>query len=79
VRIRSGVGTTVLVYAVPGRSAGPIATFQPTIADQTFPVQLSALTGTHTWYRVEVRSPGAVPAAPVNGRLGEFFLGRRVR
>ncbi|MEV6868065.1 CehA/McbA family metallohydrolase [Streptosporangium subroseum] len=59
VRIRNGAGTRVLIYASPGRSAGPLATFTPDTADQTYltPFTLDAV---HTWYRAEVRAPGAL-------------------
>ncbi|MFD0736429.1 CehA/McbA family metallohydrolase [Planotetraspora mira] len=57
VRIRGGAGAKVLVYASPGRTAGPLATFTPGSADQTYLVPFT-LDGTHNWFRAEVRAPG---------------------
>ncbi|WP_204072576.1 CehA/McbA family metallohydrolase [Planotetraspora phitsanulokensis] len=57
VRIRGGVGTKVHVYASPGRAAGPLATFTPASADQTYLVPFT-LDGAHNWFRAEVRAPG---------------------
>jgi hypothetical protein len=68
VRIRSGAGTTVRVYAAPGRPAGPVATFTPTTADQTYLVPIQ-LTGPQSWYRVEVRAPGAASGANADPTL----------
>ncbi|AWS43538.1 hypothetical protein DKM19_21305 [Streptosporangium sp. 'caverna'] len=59
VRIRSGAGTRVLIYASPGRSAGPLATFTPDTADQTYLIPFT-LGAVHNWYRAEVRAPGAL-------------------
>lgn len=63
VTVTSGAGTRVLVYANPGRSAGRYAEFQQTQADQTYVLPLSLGEGDHSWYRVELRSPGAVSSS----------------
>ncbi|WP_345635026.1 CehA/McbA family metallohydrolase [Rugosimonospora acidiphila] len=68
VRIQSGAGTTVRVYASPGRSAGPVATVTPSAADETHLVPIR-LTGAQTWYRVEVRAPGAASGAEADPTL----------
>lgn len=60
VRAQRATGTTVTVYAAPGRSAGPLATFAPATDDETYLLPL-ALASDQVWYRVEVRSPGALP------------------
>ena len=57
VRVKAAAGMRVLVYAAPGRSAGPAATYVPVTDDQTYLLPLT-VTGEHTWYRVEVRAPG---------------------
>ncbi|GII58027.1 hypothetical protein Pth03_64160 [Planotetraspora thailandica] len=57
VRVRGGAGARVLVYASPGRSAGPLATFTPNSADQTYVVPFT-LGDVHNWFRAEVRAPG---------------------
>jgi hypothetical protein len=66
VRVQQGVGTTVLVYASPGRAAGPIASFRPTSPDETRVVE-AAVTGEQVWWRAEARgvSPNAgLPSDP---------------
>ncbi len=60
VRAERATGTTVTVYAAPGRSAGPLATFAPTTDDETYLLPLT-LASDQVWYRVEVRSPGPLP------------------
>lgn len=60
VKVAGGLGTSVLVYASPGRSAGPIATFRPVRDDETFELPLRLHGLEHNWYRVEARSPGDV-------------------
>jgi hypothetical protein len=57
VRVKRAPGSTVLVYASPGRSAGPIATFTPASLDDTFRVPIVA---GPAWYRVEVRGAGGL-------------------
>jgi hypothetical protein len=58
VRAQRAVGDNVVVYAAPGRSAGPIASLPVTTLDQTFlvPVTLGP-----AWYRTEVRGVGSPP------------------
>ncbi|MEV4812137.1 CehA/McbA family metallohydrolase [Micromonospora avicenniae] len=68
VRVRAGVGARVLVYAAPGRSAGPVATYVPTKDDQTWLIPLT-LTVDHTWYRVEVRAPGELSGRDADPNL----------
>jgi hypothetical protein len=78
VRVKGGKGTTVHVYEAPGRSAGPVATFTPRTADETYemPLTFKGVAGGHasgqgasgygtghTWYRVEARSPGSASGA----------------
>lgn len=54
VRIQRGAGTTVLVYASPGRSAGPIATYRPVLPDETYELKVP-VRGPHSWWRAEAR------------------------
>ena len=66
IRVRQGVGTTVLVYASPGRSVGPLATYRPSTPDETY-LLTAPVTGDHTWWRAEARgvSPNAgLPTDP---------------
>ena len=60
VHVLRGLGTTVLIYRKPGRSAGEFASFTPLGLDNTFEVDIVA-EEQPTWYRVELRGPG-VPA-----------------
>lgn len=62
VRVKAAKGMTVHVYAAPGRSAGPVATFTPQKSDETYELPLVLKGADHTWYRVEARSPAAPPA-----------------
>lgn len=62
VRIKRGVGTTVRVYAAPGATGAPVATFRPTKLDQAFTLPL----GTAAWYRAEVRGVGGPPGVPTD-------------
>ncbi|GHJ41731.1 CehA/McbA family metallohydrolase [Streptomyces sp. TS71-3] len=59
VTVVGGTGTTVEVYKAPGRSAGPVATFSPAKQTETYELPLAPSGADHTWYRAEVRSPGA--------------------
>jgi hypothetical protein len=68
VHIKNGAGTSVYVFASPGRSAGPLAVFTPTTTDQTFLLPVSIPAGA-SWYRVEVRSPGALAGLDSNPNL----------
>lgn len=74
VRVRGGAGTRLLVYASPGRSAGPMATFTPGSADETYLLPL-ALSGTHNWYRAEVRAPGEVSGRGADPNLPDQLRG----
>ncbi|GAA4981469.1 hypothetical protein GCM10023317_05340 [Actinopolymorpha pittospori] len=60
VRVQSGKGARVLVYATPGRSAGPLAEFTAASDDETYDVPLAFPAGVerHAWFRAEVRQPG---------------------
>ncbi|WP_055586705.1 CehA/McbA family metallohydrolase [Peterkaempfera griseoplana] len=69
VKVTSGAGTTVSVYAAPGRSAGPIATFTPRKATETYVLPLTLDHADHTWYRVEVRSPGSASGSEADPNL----------
>ncbi|MEV1331346.1 CehA/McbA family metallohydrolase [Micromonospora costi] len=68
VRVRAARGMRVLVYAAPGRSAGPIATYVPEKDDQTWLLPLT-LGGDHAWYRVEVRAPGELSGRDADPNL----------
>lgn len=68
VRALRAAGTTVSVYAAPGRSAGALATFKPDTADETYLLPL-VLPADQTWFRVEVRSPGALPGVDSDPNL----------
>lgn len=72
----NGLGARVLVYAAPGRSAGPIAEFTPTaVGGQSFVIDVTTPEEA-TWYRAEARSIGlAEPSSLVFGLvLGPFEL-----
>ncbi|MEU6597621.1 CehA/McbA family metallohydrolase [Streptomyces flaveolus] len=69
VKVVSGQGTTVSVYAAPGRSAGPIATFLPRKASETYELPLTIENGDHTWYRAEARSPGSTSGSEADPNL----------
>jgi len=58
IHAQRALGDNVVVYAAPGRSAGPIASLPVTTLDQTFlvPVTFGA-----AWYRAEVRGVGTPP------------------
>jgi hypothetical protein len=58
VRVKRGIGTSVVIYAAPGRGAGPIAVLHPIRADQTFKVPVTV---GPAWYRAEVRGFGGPP------------------
>ncbi|MFC0508998.1 CehA/McbA family metallohydrolase [Micromonospora costi] len=68
VRVRAATGMRVLVYAAPGRSAGPVATYVPEKDDQTWLLPLT-LSGDHAWYRVEVRAPGELSGRDADPNL----------
>ncbi|MEO3873407.1 CehA/McbA family metallohydrolase [Nonomuraea sp. B12E4] len=74
VRVRSATGMRVLVYAAPGRSAGPVATYVPDKADQTYLLPLT-LKGDHTWYRVEARAPGDLSGRDADPNLPDQLRG----
>lgn len=59
----NGIGTRILVYAAPGRSAGPIAEFFPTaVGSEVFTLELTT-PDAPTWYRAEARSIGLTEPA----------------
>jgi len=68
VRVKAGAGTTVHVYAAPGRSAGPLTTFSPASDDEQHLVPIT-LMGDHSWFRVEVRAPGSPSGADTDPNL----------
>ncbi|MFG1704149.1 CehA/McbA family metallohydrolase [Nonomuraea sp. M3C6] len=74
VRVQHGAGARVLVYASPGRSAGPVATYTPGSDDETYHLPVS-LKGTHTWYRAEVRAPGALSGRDADPNLPDQLRG----
>lgn len=57
IRVQRGAGTTVRVYAAPGKAKGakPLAVVHPAKGDKTYLVPIAAKL---PWYRVEVRGPG---------------------
>jgi hypothetical protein len=69
VKVEAAKGMTVHVYAAPGRSAGPVATFRPQKAKETFEVPLLIKGTDHTWYRVEARSPGSAAGSEADPNL----------
>lgn len=60
VRVKNGVDTSVYVFRSPGRAVGPLAVYKASSADQTFLLPVKVPEGA-SWYRAEVRSPGALP------------------
>lgn len=65
VRVQHGVGTTVLVYAAPGRSAGPLATYRPATPDETYLLD-ATVRDAHTWWRAEARGPSLNAGLPTD-------------
>ena len=56
VAVENGMGTTVHVYATPGRSAGALASYRPGLLELNATYDLDIVTPeTPVWYRVEVR------------------------
>jgi hypothetical protein len=74
VRVRGGAGTRLLVYASPGRSAKPLATYQPGTADETYLLPVT-LGGAHNWFRAEVRAPGDVSGRNADPNLPDQLRG----
>ncbi|MDX2647685.1 CehA/McbA family metallohydrolase [Streptomyces sp. PA03-1a] len=75
VNVRGGKGTTVHVYAAPGRSAGPIASYRPQRANESYELPL-VLKGTdHGWYRAEARSPGSASGSDADPNLPDQLRG----
>jgi hypothetical protein len=74
VRVRGGQGARVLVYASPGRSAGPLATYTPGSADETYLLPFTPAAA-HTWFRVEVRAPGEVSGRNADPNLPDQLRG----
>ncbi|WP_326565670.1 CehA/McbA family metallohydrolase [Amycolatopsis rhabdoformis] len=68
VRVRQGVGTRLLVYGTPGRSAAALldTTVRGNDDTRTLPLTLS---GDHVWFRAEVRSPGSASGADADPTL----------
>jgi hypothetical protein len=58
IHVQNAAGTTLYVFRSPGKSAGPLATYPLTSADQNFVVSARIPDGA-SWYRAEVRSSGA--------------------
>ncbi len=63
VRVERGVGTTVLLFAAPGRSAGPIATYRPALPDESYELVVR-VAAAHGWYRAEARGVSVNAGAP---------------
>lgn len=56
VRVERGMGASVLVYAAPGRSAGPLASFNPGLLELNATYELDVeVAEAPNWYRAEVR------------------------
>lgn len=75
VKVRGGKGTTVHVYAAPGRTAGPIASYRPQRANESYELPL-VLKGTdHGWFRAEARSPGSPSGSDADPNLPDQLRG----
>jgi len=55
ISVDRGMGTTVLLYAAPGRSAGPLASFSPSLLELQSSYLLDIEAPAIGWYRAEVR------------------------
>ena len=55
INVDRGMGTSVLLYAAPGRSAGPLATFSPSLLELQSSYLVDVEAPAEGWYRVEVR------------------------
>ncbi|WNO69356.1 CehA/McbA family metallohydrolase [Streptomyces sp. AM2-3-1] len=75
VKVKGGKGTTLYVYAAPGRSAGPVATFRPQKANETYELPLVMKGTDHSWYRVEARSPGSASGSEADPNLPDQLRG----
>lgn len=69
VRVERGLGTTVLIYKSPGRSAGEFASFTPMGVDNSFEIDVTA-EEQPTWYRAELRGPGQPATIDTNAIKG---------
>ncbi|MDM4771192.1 CehA/McbA family metallohydrolase [Solimonas sp. SE-A11] len=58
--IRNALGTQVMLYRSPGRSAGPLQTFRPGLFDEQHLVEIE-VGAEPSWYRLEARGAG-IPA-----------------
>ncbi|AXQ28610.1 hypothetical protein D0B54_07915 [Solimonas sp. K1W22B-7] len=67
ITVRNGLGARVMLYQSPGRSAGPLQTFQPASLNQTYTVDIE-VGAEPTWYRLEARGIG-LPSAINTGLL----------
>ena len=62
--VQRAAGMDVLLFRMPGKSAGPMKTFKPTRDDETYTVDITA--GSQPdWYRVEVRGINVPIPVPV--------------
>lgn len=59
IRVQHGIGSTVLLYRAPGRSAGALQSFHPSKDDESFVVDIETPDSAQ-WYRAEVRGLGLV-------------------
>src|SRR6185503_6222628 len=62
INVDNGMGATVSVYRMPGKTAGAFKTFQATGGPEHFDFTITA-EHPQDWYRVEVRGPGEADAA----------------
>jgi hypothetical protein len=78
INVQRAAGMDVLVFRMPGKSAGPFKTFKPTRDDETYSVDVTA--GSQPdWYRVEVRGlnvpiPPAAQAMELKAAVSPIFV-----
>ncbi|KPU97738.1 hypothetical protein APR51_09265 [Variovorax paradoxus] len=76
--VQRAAGMDVLLFRMPGKSAGPMKTFKPTRDDETYTVDITA--GSQPdWYRVEVRGinvpiPPAAAAMELKAAVSPIFV-----
>jgi hypothetical protein len=68
VRAQRAAGTHLLVYASPGRSAGPIVDTTVSTDDETHLI-VPTLASDQVWFRAEIRSPGAASGVDADPTL----------
>lgn len=79
INVQRAAGLDVLVFRMPGKSAGPLKTFKPTRDDETYSVDITA-GAQPDWYRVEVRGlnvpipPATVPVMELKAAVSPLFI-----